>query len=123
MPHGGSRPGAGRRSSGPDSVQVNWRVSEKAKAWIVTQAKVQDVSVAAIVDELIRSFEEVRDHKVLQSFSKLTMSFEALEKVMQANSDLYGILSQPMEIMDEMIAEMGDNPSMEGMIDRGNPQE
>jgi len=123
MPHGGSRPGAGRRSSGPDSVQVNWRVSEKAKAWIVTQAKVQDVSVAAIVDELIRSFEEARDHKVLQSLSKLTMSFEALEKVMQANSDLYGILSQPMEILDEMIAEMEDNPSMAGMIDRGNSQE
>lgn len=108
MPHGGSRPGAGRRSSGPDSVQVNWRVSEKAKAWIVTQAKVQDVSVAAIMDELIRSFEELKDHKALQSFSKVTMSFEALEKALQANSDLYGMLSQPREILDKMIAEIKD---------------
>lgn len=59
MAHGGARPGAGRRSSGPDSIQVNWRVSENAKAWIVGQAKEQGVSVAAIVDELVKTFEEV----------------------------------------------------------------
>lgn len=53
MNHGGRRQGSGRRTSGPDSVQVNWRVSEKAKAWIVGQAKGRKVSVAAIVDELI----------------------------------------------------------------------
>lgn len=53
MNHGGAREGPGRRRSGPDSVQVNWRVSEKAKAWIIEQARIQDVSVAAIIDELI----------------------------------------------------------------------
>lgn len=58
MNHGGARPGAGRRRSGPDSVQVSWRVSKQAKAWIVEQARIQGVSVAAIVDELVKSFEE-----------------------------------------------------------------
>lgn len=59
MARGGARPGAGRRQSGPDSIQVNWRVSETAKAWIVGQAREQGVSVAAIVDELVKTFEEV----------------------------------------------------------------
>jgi hypothetical protein len=59
MASGGKRPGAGRRQSGPDSIQVNWRVSENAKAWIIGQAKEQGVSVAAIVDELVKSFEEL----------------------------------------------------------------
>lgn len=54
MNHGGAREGSGRRRSGPDSVQVNWRVSEKAKAWIIEQARIKDVSVAAIVDDLIK---------------------------------------------------------------------
>lgn len=58
MAHGGARPGAGRRSSGPDSIQVNWRVSENAKAWIVGQAKERGISVAAIVDELVKVFED-----------------------------------------------------------------
>lgn len=59
MAHGGARPGAGRRQSGPDSIQVNWRVSENAKAWIIGQAKERGVSVAAIVDELVKVFEDV----------------------------------------------------------------
>lgn len=54
MNHGGAREGSGRRRSGLDSVQVNWRVSEKAKAWIIEQARIKDVSVAAIVDDLIK---------------------------------------------------------------------
>ena len=65
MAHGGARPGAGRRQSGPDSIQVNWRVSENAKAWIVGQAKERGISVAAIVDELVKVFE---DAVVLEEF-------------------------------------------------------
>lgn len=65
MAHGGARPGAGRKQSGPDSIQVNWRVSENAKAWIVGQAKERGISVAAIVDELVKVFE---DAVVLEEF-------------------------------------------------------
>ena len=53
MSSGGSRPGAGRKRSGPDSVQVTWRVSENAKKWIVDQAKKQGISVSKVVDALI----------------------------------------------------------------------
>lgn len=54
MNHGGARPGAGRKASAPDTIQVHWRVSERAKAWIISQAREQGVSVAAIVDGLIK---------------------------------------------------------------------
>lgn len=58
MTHGGARPGAGRKASTPDTMAVNWRVSRPAKAWIKTQAMEQGVSIATILDELIKSFEE-----------------------------------------------------------------
>lgn len=58
MASGGARLGAGRKRSGPDSIPVNWRVSDRAKVWILKQARVQGVSVAAIIDELIKAFEE-----------------------------------------------------------------
>ena len=78
MAHGGARPGSGRRQSGPDSIQVNWRVSENAKAWIVGQAKERGISVAAIVDELVKVFE---DAVVLEEFvRKLQERNAALKK-------------------------------------------
>lgn len=78
MAHGGARPGSGRRQSGPDSIQVNWRVSENAKAWIVGQAKERGISVAAIVDELVKVFE---DAIVLEEFvRKLQERNAALKK-------------------------------------------
>lgn len=67
MNHGGARPGAGRRRSGPDSVPVNWRVSNMAKAWILEQARVQGVSVAAIIDELIKAFEEQAEQQTYEA--------------------------------------------------------
>ena len=84
MAHGGYRPGAGRRQSGPDSIQVTWRVSENAKAWIIGQAKEQGVSVAAIVDELVKTFEEVsKGYIVMQKdFSKITVDFKMIEEGM-----------------------------------------
>ena len=57
MPRGGARPGAGRKAAAPDTIPVNWRVTQKAKAWLVEQAKEQGVSIAAILDELIDTFE------------------------------------------------------------------
>lgn len=58
MTHGGARQGAGRKASTPDTMAVNWRVSRSAKAWMKTQAMEQGVSIATILDELIKSFEE-----------------------------------------------------------------
>ena len=58
MTHGGARQGAGRKASTPDTMAVNWRVSRPAKAWIKTQAMEQGVSIATILDELIKSFEK-----------------------------------------------------------------
>lgn len=58
MTHGGARPGAGRKASTPDTTAVNWRVSGSAKAWMKEQAMTQGVSIATILDELIKSFEE-----------------------------------------------------------------
>ena len=56
--HGGARAGAGRKASTPDTTQVNWRVSERAKEWMKGQAMTQGVSIATILDELIAAFEE-----------------------------------------------------------------
>lgn len=53
---GGARQGAGRKAYG--TTLVSWRVSESAKKWIKAQAQEQGVTTAAIIDELIRSFEE-----------------------------------------------------------------
>lgn len=55
---GGKRVGAGRKASTPDTTAVNWRVSGSAKAWMKEQAMTQGVSIATILDELIKSFEE-----------------------------------------------------------------
>lgn len=57
MTHGGARPGAGRKASTPDTTEVNWRVSGFAKTWMKEQAMTQGVSIATILDELIKSFE------------------------------------------------------------------
>lgn len=58
MTHGGARPGAGRKASTPNTKAVNWRVSESAKTWMKGQAMAQGVSIATILDELIKSFED-----------------------------------------------------------------
>ena len=58
MASGGKRQGAGRKVSTPDTIAVNWRVSRSAKVWMKTQAMEQGVSIATILDELIKSFEE-----------------------------------------------------------------
>jgi hypothetical protein len=111
MAHGGARPGAGRRQSGPDSIQVNWRVSENAKAWIIGQAKEQGVSVAAIVDELVKTFEEVsKGHIVMQKdFSKITVDFKGMEEGMTRPDRNGYILSQPKEVLDDFIQKIDRN--------------
>lgn len=55
---GGARSGAGRKPSTPDTTQVNWRVSERAKHWMKQQAMEQGVSIATILDLLIDTFIE-----------------------------------------------------------------
>lgn len=111
MAHGGARPGAGRRQSGPDSIQVNWRVSENAKAWIIRQAKEQGVSVAAIVDELVKTFEEVsKGHIVMQKdFSKITVDFKGMEEGMSRPDQNGYIFSNPKEVLDDFIQKMNGN--------------
>lgn len=56
--HGGKREGAGRKPSGPETVAVNWRVSEVAKNWIKNKAVEGSVSIGAVIDDLIKSFEK-----------------------------------------------------------------
>ena len=56
--HGGARAGAGRKPSTPDTIAVNWRVSASAKQWMKQQAMAQGVSIATILDELIKGFTE-----------------------------------------------------------------
>ena len=111
MTHGGARPGAGRKQSGPDSIQVNWRVSENAKAWIVGQAKEQGVSVAAIVDELVKTFEEVsKGHIVMQKdFSKITVDFKMMEEGMSHLDQNGRIFSHPREVLDDFVQNMNRN--------------
>ena len=57
MTHGGARQGAGRKASTPDTTAVHWRVSKWAKMWMKEQAMAQGVSIATILDELIKSFD------------------------------------------------------------------
>ena len=56
MSHGGSRSGAGRKKMA-DTVPVCWRITPKANEWIRRQAEEQGVTIAKIVDELVKSFE------------------------------------------------------------------
>ena len=56
--HGGARPGAGRKPADKNSVQVNWRVSDKAKAWMRDKSMTLGESTATILDLLIEVFEE-----------------------------------------------------------------
>ncbi len=63
MSRGGAREGAGRKHSGPDSVPVNWRVSASAKKWMKEQAMIQGVSIAAVLDMLIKSVSDNDEHE------------------------------------------------------------
>lgn len=58
MSHGGARPGAGRKKM-TDAVPVSWRIRPQAIEWIRRQAEEQGVTIARIVDELIKTFEEL----------------------------------------------------------------
>jgi len=59
MASGGSREGAGRKPSGPDTVPVNWRVSELAKKWMKEKSVENGVSIGAVLDRLIQHYEAV----------------------------------------------------------------
>lgn len=59
MGSGGKRDGAGRKPSGPDTVPVNWRVSESAKKWMKGKAVEDGVSIGAVLDKLIKHYEVV----------------------------------------------------------------
>lgn len=70
MNRGGSRPGAGRKPSGPETVAVNWRVSEFAKAWIKDKAIKDDVSIGAVLDDVIAYYETYGPDKSIASITK-----------------------------------------------------
>lgn len=59
MASGGAREGSGRKPSGPDTVPVNWRVSESAKKWMKERAVEDGVSIGAVLDRLIQHYEAV----------------------------------------------------------------
>ena len=59
MASGGARLGAGRKRSGPDSIPVNWRVSESAKKWMKERAIEDGVSIGAVLDRLIQHYKAV----------------------------------------------------------------
>lgn len=58
MPHGGARLGAGRKKMA-DTVPVCWRISRESNEWIRRQAEEQGVTIARIVDELVKGFKEM----------------------------------------------------------------
>lgn len=53
MSKGGVREGAGRKKM-TDTVPVCWRISPQANEWIRKQAFEQGVTIARIVDDLIK---------------------------------------------------------------------
>ena len=57
--HGGARAGAGRKANPFKTIAVRWDIKPESKEWLKAQAKEQGVSVAAIVDELVKTFEEM----------------------------------------------------------------
>ena len=57
MARGGVREGAGRKKM-TDTVPVCWRISRESNEWIRRQAEEQGVTIARIVDELVKTFEE-----------------------------------------------------------------
>lgn len=67
---GGSRPGAGRKPSGPDNVAVNWRISESAKAWIKNKAVKDGVSISVVLDDIIAYYELHGPDKAIASLAK-----------------------------------------------------
>ena len=65
-----------------------------------------------------------KGHIVMQKdFSKITVDFRSMEEGM-SRLDLNGyVLSQPKEVLDDFIRRMEENPTMLGMIDRGDGTE
>ena len=53
MSKGGVREGAGRKKM-TDTVPVCWRISRESNEWIRRQAEEQGVTIARIVDELVK---------------------------------------------------------------------
>ena len=81
MAHGGARPGAGRKQSGPETVAVNWRVSEVAKSWIKQKAHEDGVSIGAVIDKLIQHYEAVnRAVKVANNAIDIAQMCAGIEK-------------------------------------------
>ena len=94
-----------------DAVPVCWRISRKANELIRRQAKEQGVSVAAIVDELVKTFEEVsKGHIVMQKdYSKITVDLKGMEEGM-SHLDRNGyIFSHPREVLDDFVQKMDGN--------------
>lgn len=122
MRRGGKREGAGRKATGRKTVSVCWRVTPEVKDWLTNRAAEKGVSIGNVIDELVRTFNEVqKGHIVMQKdFSKITVDFKAMEEGM-SRPDLNGyILSQPRKVLDDFIEKMNDNPAMIGLIDRDN---
>lgn len=103
MSHGGARPGAGRKKM-TDAVPVCWRISRKANGWIRRQAKEQGVSVGAIVDELVKTFEEVsKGYIVMQKdYSKITLDLKGMEEGMSHLDKNGYIFSHPREVLETL---------------------
>ena len=125
MSHGGYREGAGRKKTSRFTATVCWRVTPEAKDWLMRAASERGVPVGAVLEEMIKTFEEVgKGHIVMQKdFSKITVDFRSVEEGM-SRPDLNGyVLSQPKEVLDDFIRRMEENPTMLGMIDRGDGTE
>lgn len=65
MSKGGVREGAGRKKM-TDTVPVCWRISRESNEWIRKQAEEQGVTIAQIVDKLVKNFEEVVNGNIEQ---------------------------------------------------------
>lgn len=61
---GGARTGAGRKPNPFNTIAVRWDVKPESKEWLKAQAKEQGVSIAVILDELIKTFEQVANREV-----------------------------------------------------------
>lgn len=58
MSRGGAREGAGRKGFCEKSVRVCWRVSERAREWLVGKAEEQNRPIGAVIDDLLDNQKE-----------------------------------------------------------------
>lgn len=119
MAHGGARQGSGRKPSGPETVDVNWRVSEAAKDWIKQKAHEDGVSIGSVIDKLIECYARVNpniDFALVAKKIEGKITEEVFKRLRETSSDLYDVWMERMKL--EICYKLGLPAKIDGKVVR-----